>query len=46
MALFDNPYVILNEISFNLPKAYQKIVFITDSNMSHNIPTKGYLSAQ
>ena len=39
-------YVILDEISINQPKTYQKIVFILDSNMSQNTLSKSYISAQ
>merc|ERR1712179_131340 len=39
-------YVILDEISINQPKTYQKLVFILDSNMSQNTLSKSYISDQ
>ena len=38
--------VILDEISINPPKIYQKIVLILDSNMSQNTLSKSYISVK
>lgn len=41
----NKPYVILDEISINQPKIYQKIVCMRDSNIFQNTLSKTYKSA-